>query len=117
MEVTQIKFPTYKEWSEMGYVKANEILSHMPLLEKLEALKNAPPTMVPYENQIRKAKAELMQWYMNASVTSSCGGHGKGRANDEAQAEYLELMAKYDVPVPDNKVTYILGVYNGEGSR
>ena len=106
-----------KEWATMGYEKANEILSPMPLIERLEALRTAPSSMLPYEYWIKKSKSELMQWYMNALTTRSCLGHGKRRANDDAVEEYLELMKKYEVPVPPNNIAYILGEYNGEGSR
>lgn len=108
--------PTTKEWATMGYEKANEILAPMPLIERLEALQNAPSSMLPYEYWIRKSKAELMQWYMNAKTTCSCGGHGKGQRNEDAVKYYSELMGKYSVPTPPNEICYILGIFNGEGS-
>lgn len=107
---------TREEWRDMGYEKANAILKPMPLLERLEALQNAPESMTPYEHWIRKSKAELMQWYMNALTTCSCGGHGKANANERAVKEYSELMQKYNIPKPPSEICYILGEFNGEGS-
>lgn len=107
---------TTREWSDMGYLKANEILKPMPLIERLEALQNAPSSMTPYEHWIRVSKAELMQWYMNALTTQSCGGHGKAQRNEMAVAEYKVLMQKYKVPVPPSEISYVLGIFNGEGS-
>ena len=114
---TKTKIPsTTKEWSEIGYVKANEILSSTPLIERLELLQNTPSSMTPYEHWIRKSKAELMQWYMNALTTCSCGGHGKGQRNEMAVKEYLDLMNKYGVPKPSREIVNILRIFNGEGS-
>jgi hypothetical protein len=107
---------TNQDWAKMGYEKANEILAPMPLLERLEALQNAPSSMTPYEYWIRRSKAQLMQWYMNAWRTCACGGHHKGRMNDQAVEEYLVLMKKYNVPIPPNEICSILGIFNGEGS-
>lgn len=107
---------TREEWRDMGYEKANAILKPMPLLERLEALQNAPESMTPYEHWIRKSKAELMQWYMNALTTCSCGGHKKGERNEQAVKQYSELMQKYNVPTPPREICYILGEFNGEGS-
>lgn len=104
------------EWASMGYEKANQILSSIPLIERLEVLQDVPSTHVPFEHWIRVSKAELMQWYMNALVTSSCIGHSKSERNMESANQYLELMNKYNVPVPSNDVCYILGVFNGDGS-
>lgn len=108
---------TEEEWRGLGHVKANEILKPMPLIERLEVLQNAPSSMTPYEHWIRVSKAELMQWYMNAKTTCSCGGHSKGMANENAVQDYLELMKKYNVPTPSSDICHILGVYNGDGSR
>lgn len=117
METTAEKTKlTRKEWADMGYEKANEILKPMPLLERLEVLQNTPSSMVPYEHWIRVSKAELMQWYMNALTTCSCGGHGKGQRNEQAVIEYKKLMEQYKVPVPSNEIAYVLGIFNGEGS-
>ena len=108
---------TTKDWKEMGYKKANEILEPMPLLERLKVLQDAPSSMTPYSHWIRKSKAELMQWYMNAMTTySSCGGTLKWRMNDILVEEYAELMKKYSIPIPSNEVCYILGVFNGNGT-
>lgn len=107
---------TTKEWATMGYEKANEILASMPLLERLEALQNAPSSMLPFGGWIKESKAELMQWYMNAFATCSCSGHGKGERNENAVKYYAELMKKYSVPTPASEICYILGVFNGEGS-
>lgn len=109
--------PTYEQWRSMGYEKANEILSKMTLLERLEALQGAPTEMTPYKYWLKKSKAQLMGWYMNALCTCSCIGHTKGRMNDEAVEEYLQLMKKYEIPVPPNEISYVLGEFNGEGSR
>lgn len=101
----------------MGYEKANAILKPMPLLERLEALQNAPESRTPYEHWIRVSKAQLMQWYMNALVTYySSGGHSKASRNDQSARAYLELMKKYNIPQPPNEIAFILGVFNGEGS-
>ena len=108
---------TRKEWSEMGYEKANELLEPMPLFQRLEVLQNVPPSMTPFEYWIRKSKADLMQCYMNAKTTCSCGGHGKAERNERAVVRYLELMEKYSVPVPSNEVSYVLGIFNGEGAQ
>lgn len=117
METTKEKAKfTTKEWSDMGYKKANEILEPMSLIERLEVLKNTPSSMTPFEYWIRKSKAELMQWYMNALTTCSCGGHGKGERNEQAVEKYEKLMKQYKIPVPSDEVSYILGVFNGEGS-
>ena len=107
---------TTKEWATMGYEKANEILSSMPCIERLEALQNAPSSMLPYEYWIRKSKAELMQYYMNAVTTQSCLGHSKAQRNEDAANSYLELMSKHNVPTPANDICYILGEFNGEGA-
>ena len=107
---------TIYKWKEMGRKEANEILSQMPLRERLESLQDAPETMTPYSYWIKKSKAELMQWYMNAQCTRSCGGHFKGQMNDEFVKEYTLLMEKYDVPTPSKEVSYILGEFNGAGS-
>jgi hypothetical protein len=108
---------TTKEWCDMGHEKANEILSPMPVIERLEALQNAPTSMVPYKYWIQKSKAELMQWYMNAYTTCSCIGRSKAERNEDAVKYYSELMEKYGVPKPASEICYILGVFNGEGSK
>ena len=107
---------TTKDWSEMGYKKANEILEPMPLLKRLKVLQDAPSSMTPYSEWIRRSKAELMQWYMNAKATCSCGGHQKGYRNEQLVKKYAELMEKYAIPIPANEICYILGVFNGNGA-
>lgn len=107
---------TTKEWSDMGYEKANALLEPINPLVRLEILQNAPSSMTPYEEWIRRSKAEIIQWYMNALKTCSCGGHGKGERNEQAVKEYKVLMEKYSIPVPSSEISYILGIFNGEGS-
>lgn len=107
---------TKKEWFGMGYEKANELLAPMPLLERLEVLQNTPESMTPYKYWIKKSKAELMNWYMNARATCSCGGHGKAQRNEDAVKHYSELMQKYNVPIPPSEICYILGEFNGDGA-
>ena len=118
METTQNDYSklTISQWANIGYKKANEILAPMDLFERLEILKNTPSSMLPYEHWIRQSKKELMQRYMNAFVTMSCMGHWKGERNVQLCNTYLKKMKEHNVPVPKNKVIYILGVFNGEGS-
>lgn len=108
---------TKEEWYKLGYEKANEILGPMPLLKRLEILQNTPQSVLPYDYWLRKSKAELMQWYMNALTTHySCGGHWKAARNEERAEEYKELMKKYKVPVPPNEISFVLGEFNGDGT-
>lgn len=116
MTTEKLNIPA-KEWASMGYEKANELLAPMALIERLEVLQNVPASMVPYEYWIRKSKAELMQLYMNAFTTQSCLGHSKAERNERAANNYLELMAKYNVPTPPSDICYILGIFNGAGSQ
>lgn len=70
---------------------------------------------------------ELLQWYANASTTCGCGGHYKGRMNEEFRLNYaLELRAR-GVNVPKDiheifdksfQVNADLpeGIFNGSGS-
>jgi hypothetical protein len=105
-----------EDWKKMGYKRANEILSALPLIERLEVLQGTPHEMTPYGHWLRVSKVQLVSWYMNANVTCGCGGHGKGRANDSAVAEYLQLMKKYNCPIPPTEITSLFGIFNGEGS-
>jgi hypothetical protein len=105
-----------EDWKKMGYKRANEILSALPLIERLEVLQGTPHEMTPYGHWLKVSKVQLVSWYMNANVTCGCGGHGKGRANDSAVAEYLQLMKKYNCPIPPTEITSLFGVFNGEGS-
>ena len=105
-----------EDWKTMGYKRANEILSDLPLIERLEVLMGTPLEMTPYGNWLKVSKRQLVSWYMNAQVTCSCGGHGKGQANDSAVKEYLQLMEKYNCPTPPTEITSLFGIFNGEGS-
>jgi len=107
---------TNYNWKEMDRKEAEKILSEMPLRERLESLQDAPETITFYKVWIRESKAELIQWYMNAQCTRSCGGHFTGQMNDNFVKEYTLLMEKYDVPIPSKKVCYVLGEFNGDGS-
>ncbi len=70
---------------------------------------------------------ELLQWYANASTTCGCGGHYKGRMNEEFRLNYaLELRARglnvpKDIHERFNKsfqvnVEIPEGIFNGPGS-
>ena len=116
MTTSQLEIST-KEWAEMGHQKANEILESLPLLQRLSVLQNTPQAMCPYEEWVRRSKAELIQWYMNAMTTCSCGGRGKMQRNEDAVREYSEVMKKYNIPKPSSDICYILGIFNGAGAQ
>jgi|TARA_R110002074_G_scaffold140865_4_gene287144 hypothetical protein len=112
----EMKAMNSKEWRSLGHVIANEILSPMKPIERLEVLKNAPSSMLPYEHWIRKSKSQIMQFYMNAQSTRSCGGHHKGAMNDRAVVNYERVMEAHEIPIPERKICSIMGIFNGEGS-
>ena len=105
-----------EDWKTMDYKRANEILSALPLIERLEVLMGTPNEMTPYGHWLKVSKVELVTWYMNASVTCSCLGHSKGQRNESAVKEYLQLMEKFNCPIPPMEITYLLGIFNGKGS-
>ncbi len=114
---------TFNEWKDMAYdmaymdsTKASELLQSMPLLERLEVLQTTPRYHSPFEWHYKKAKKELMEWYMNARATCSCGGHGKGARNEALVKKYGELMKKYQIPIPPDEICWVLGIFNGKGS-
>ncbi len=51
----------------------------------------------------------------NIKVTKSCGGHHKGRMNDQL---FAEKKAEFggDAYIPSNAVLNSFGIFNGEGS-
>lgn len=107
---------TSQEWRALGHEKANEILEPMEPVERLEVLKNAPPTMLPYEYWIAKSKRDLIHYYMNAKSTCSCLGHWKGQQNDFLCEKYRKEMERFNVPIPSDEIAYALGIFNGKGS-
>jgi hypothetical protein len=107
---------TLQEWREMDSKKASEILLAMSLLERLEVLKNTPNYTSPFEFIFKKAKRELMEWYMNARATCSCLGHAKGARNESLVRKYGELMKKHGIPIPSDEVCFVLGIFNGNGA-
>jgi hypothetical protein len=107
---------TLQEWREMDSTKASIILQAMPLIERLEVLKNTPNHTNPFEFLFKKAKRELMEWYMNARATCSCLGHSKGARNESLVRKYGELMKNYNIPIPSDEVCYVLGIFNGDGA-
>ena len=111
---------TQEEWKNLKLEEVNEIFEAITSpIERLELLQTIPQfydTENPYRYWIKSSKAELIQWYMNAYRTRSCGGHHKGKMNDNYVTEYLKYMKKYEVPVPPNEITYIMGQFNGKGS-
>ena len=89
----------------------------MKLLEKLEALENAPKMRCPIGHHHKLSCAELMQWYMNAQETFySCNGNNKANQNQRLANYYKELMVKYKIPIPSNDICFVLGQFNGKGS-
>ena len=112
-----VKEITTQQWAAMSHEQANEILAPLPLVERIDALTKTPSSMVPYEYWIRKSKAELMQCYMNAITTQSCLGHSKAERNEQAANHYLQLMIEYNIPIPPKEICYILGEFNGYGSK
>jgi hypothetical protein len=110
---------TSQEWKDMGYIdsaKASELLQSMPLLERLEVLQNTPLHHSPFEWHYKKAKKEIIQWYMNARATCSCTGHSKAARNEALVKKYGELMKKYNIPLPPDEICWVLGVFNGDGA-
>ena len=107
---------SFEQWRTMDSQKAKEILQAMPLLDRLEVLQNTPRSNNPFEWEFKKSKKEIMQWYMNAKSTCSCGGHGKGARNEALVKWYGELMEKYGIPIPPNEICWVLGDFNGKGS-
>lgn len=79
------------------------------------------------ENYHELQTTVLIQWYVNARTTASCGGHFKGQMNDERYRDYaLELRAR-GVNVPKSiferfdkhfevNVELPEGIFNGPGS-
>lgn len=112
----ELKAMTSKEWRSLGYVVANEILSPMKPIQRLEVLKNAPSRMTPYEQWIKRSKSQIIQFYMNARVTCSCGGHWKGEQNARLVGEYSKTMKTHNIPMPSSDICYVMGIFNGEGS-
>jgi hypothetical protein len=107
---------TSNEWRVMDSKKASELLLAMPLLERLEVLQTTPRYDSPFEWHYKKAKRELMEWYMNARATCSCGGHSKGARNEALVKKYGELMKNYNIPIPPDEICWVLGVFNGNGA-
>ena len=107
---------SFEQWRTMDSQKAKEILQAMPLLDRLEVLQNTPRSHNPFEWIFKQSKKEIMQWYMNAKATCSCGGHGKGARNEALVKWYGELMEKYGIPIPPNEICWVLGQFNGEGA-
>ena len=112
----ELKAMNSKEWGSLGHVIANEILSPMKPIDRLEVLENAPDRMLPYEHWIRKSKSQIIQFYMNARVTCSCGGHWKGDQNARLVGEYSKTMETHDIPIPSSDICYVMGIFNGDGS-
>jgi hypothetical protein len=100
----------------MGYQKVNPIMEQIETIDRLEVLQNCPLNHLPFDYWLKKSKQELMQFYMNAMVTTSCLGHWKAERNEGRVKYYGELMAKYKVPKPSQEVAYLLGNFNGKGS-
>lgn len=108
---------TKQEWLEMGYEKANLILEPLNSVKRLEALQNTPQSHHPYEEWIRRSKSEIMHKYMNAKKTYwGAGGHGKAERNLAAAKYYIDVMNKYNIPIPPDNIATIIGSFNGEGA-
>ena len=108
---------TLKEWSEMGFEKANQILEPLNPVQRLEALEDTPQSHCPFEEWIRHTKAEIMQLYMNAKKTYwGANGHGKAERNLAASKYYIDIMNKYKIPIPPDNIATIMGSFNGKGA-
>jgi hypothetical protein len=106
-----------EDWKTMGSERANEILSSLPLIKRLEVLQETPNEMTPYGHWLKVSKIQLVSWYMNAQQTSICLGHKKRDRNNIAVEEYLQLMEKYNCPTPSREMASLFGIFNGEGSK
>ena len=113
---TDPKTFTWQEWKDMDSQTASKILYAMPLLDRLEVLQNTPRSHNPFEWQFKLSRKELMEWYMNAKATCSCGGHSKGARTEALVKHYGELMQKYGIPIPPDEICWVLGIFNGKGS-
>ena len=108
---------TKKEWSKMHYTIANDLLKPLDPEKRLEVLQNAPKNMLPYEGWIKKSKQDILQRYMNARVTAAqCLGHTKANMNAGRITYYHNYILEYNIPMPSDKVIYLLGDFNGKGS-
>jgi hypothetical protein len=82
-------------------------------------------------NNLKNVSNEnLLQMYANASTTSGCGGHQKGKDNEWARERYALELRSRNIYVPKDIHEYIEsrvgefkinttipeGVFNGEGS-
>jgi hypothetical protein len=106
-------------WKDLSDNEIDKLLEPLTLDEKLRVLKNySPLNQWRYTEYLyRKYKAELLQSYMNARVTYfGALGHYKSGQNDFYCQKYKSQMSEFQIPVPEDSITLILGVFNGEGS-
>ena len=69
------------------------------------------------DNILTLSNADLTQHFYNAVTTAAqAGGHGKANANERVASLYAEALRERNLLVPDNKVCYTNGTFNGVGS-
>lgn len=118
----EMKSKTNEDISILTNDEIDDILHGLSVDDKIRCLKAhfglEPHSRMYYPKVLYKHyRKMIIQFYMNARTTHyGALGHGKANSNEWAANSYRSLMNEFELPIPDDKIVWIFGDFNGPGS-